>query len=100
MKTDDKIVALARAIRLLAWHVDRLSKDNETSAELREIRDSMQRLQRAPGFETDPATAPEGRRSPQCTDWGVQSMTTTNPKTDYEAILIQYTDGTPDAPVY
>lgn len=55
MTTDEKIVEMAGAVRLLAWYVQRLSETAPPPArrewapdlEMKEVRDSMQKLQEA-----------------------------------------------------
>ncbi len=55
MTNEKKIVELAGAIRLLAWHVARLSSDSEVSAELAEVRNSMQKVAEACATTSTPA---------------------------------------------
>lgn len=58
MTTDEKIVEIAGAVRLLAFHVDQIYRgpDEEVHAELMEVRDAMQKVQKACSVTATPHT--------------------------------------------
>jgi hypothetical protein len=59
----EKIGEVSDAVRLLAWHVDQLSKNEEVSAEPREVRNAMQKAQEATPLPGRRVSSMQGRES-------------------------------------